>query len=340
MKTEPETVSQNNLFYAIASLLLLIAAFIFLCRFFITPDLIYPTRIDSLYVKYEAARNSEILSQDMPGKSTQVFFNPASLGMTYQDFTVKTTDGLTLKGWYVEAGEDANTLLIIHDLSQSKLNYLNMIKQMHDRGLNVCGVDMRAHGNSEGDEFSPGMVAVSDVKAIFDSLLKKTGTNHIAVFGVGLGAAIAIECASFDGRSDVLILQSPFSSFSEYVNRYVKRKWGRMAFLFHSVLERELEVRLQYELTQLDLSEIIKYVYMPTLVISGSDDEIVPSIDSYAVFDSSAAREKKLYLVRNGRHDNIEQLDGEDYYNCIAEFILNTIPKKPKETRFKKLATG
>src|SRR6185369_4211090 len=299
----------------------------------------YPVRIDSLYVKYEAERNSEIISLDLPGKSSQVFYNPASLGMKYENFNIKTVDGLTLKGWYVEAGEDANTLLIIHDLNQSKLNYLNLMKQMHDRGLNVCGVDMRGHGNSEGEEFSPGMIAVADIKAIFDSLLKKTGTNHIAVFGVGIGAAVAIECASFDGRSDVLILQSPFGSFSDYVANYSKRKWGSMAFLFHAVLERELEQRLQYDLQDLDLSEIIKYVNTPTLVISGSDDEIIPSMESYAVFDSSAAREKKLYLVRNGRHDNIEQLDGEDYYNCIAEFILNTVPRKSKETRFKKLAS-
>ena len=306
-----------------------------------TPELIYPARIDSLYVKYEAERNAELAAHDMNEKPAQVFFNPSSLGMPFENFNTKTIDGIMLRGWYVAANDDeANTLLIIHDLSQSKVNYLNMMKQLHDRGLNVCAVDMRAHGTSGGEEFSAGMTAVSDVKAIFDNLLKKSGTNHIAVFGAGLGAAIAIQCASFDGRADALILQSPFSNFSDYVDTYAKRKWGTMAFLFRIVLERELEGRLTYDLAKLDLSEIITTIKTPTLVIAGSEDEIVPPVNTYAVFDSSGAREKKLYLVKKATHYNIEQVDGEKYYNCIAEFIINSIPRKPKDTRFKKLASG
>ncbi len=328
-------MSLNKLFYSIASLLLLFAAFIFLCRVFITPELIYPNRVDSLYVKYEVEKNINKVT----GKSVQAFFNPASLGMKYENFDVKTADGLLLRGWYVTTGEaESNTLLIIHDLSESKINYLNFIKQMNDRDLNVCVVDMRAHGNSEGDEFTTGIVAASDVKIIFDSLLKKPETNHIAVFGAGIGAAIAIQNASLDGRGDVLILQNAFANFADYVEDYSKRKWGGTAFILHSVLERELEDRLQYELIDLDLSEIIKYVTIPTLFICGSNDEIISPRNTYSMYDSSGAKEKNLILVKNAKHNTIEQHGGEEYYNKIAEFILNTVPRKPKDTRFKKLA--
>src|SRR5438874_835960 len=106
-------MSLNKLFYSFASLLLLAAAFIFLCRVFITPELIYPMRIDSLYVRYEVNR--------VKGNTSSVLFNPASLGLKYKNFDVKTTDNLTLRGWYVTCDDsEANTILIIHDLSQSK----------------------------------------------------------------------------------------------------------------------------------------------------------------------------------------------------------------------------
>jgi alpha-beta hydrolase superfamily lysophospholipase len=335
-------MSLNKLFYSIASLLLLIAAFIFLCRVIITPELIYPTRVDSLYVKYEVERSVNSAMEKTDDKVTppyQAFYNPSSLGMMYEKFDVKTADGTSLFGWYVTSDDtEANTLLIIHDLSESKINYLNFVKQMNDRGLNVCVIDMRGHGESGGDAFLPGMTAISDVQIIFDSLLKKPGTNHIAVFGVGIGAAVAIQNASLDGRGEALILQSPFANFADYVEDYSKRKWGKMAFILHSVLERELEDRLQFELTDLDLSETIKYINIPTLFICGSNDEIIPPRNTYSIYDSSGAKEKNLILVKNAKHHTIEQNGGEEYYNKIAEFIMNVIPKKPKDTRFRKLA--
>src|SRR5689334_20944150 len=104
-------MSLNKLFYSIASVLILVAAFIFLCKVVITPELIYPLRVDSLYVKYEVENND-----GSNGKPAGTFFNPSSLGMTYENFNVKTLDGLTLRGWYVPSDvPDANTLLIIHD---------------------------------------------------------------------------------------------------------------------------------------------------------------------------------------------------------------------------------
>jgi len=334
-------MSLNKFFYSVASLLLLAAAFIFVSPFFVAPDLIYPVRVDSLYVKYESEQMAKSISRDTIVRSSVLLFNPSSLGMKYENVTVKTTAGIELHGWYVagnDEDEETNTLLIIHDLSQSKINCLNLIKQMHDRDLNVCVVDMRAHGTSGGDEFSPGMVAVTDTRNVMDYLLKKPGTHHLAIFGTGMGAAVGIQAAGMDSRCEALVVQSPFSDFSSYVDSYAKRKWGRMSFVFRSVLERALEKRLQYDLSDLNLSEVVKYVKTPTLFICAANDVIVPAIETYAVYDSSAAKEKNLILVKKAGHDNIEQVGGEDYYNAIARFIQNAIPKKPKETRYKKLA--
>ncbi len=331
-------MSLNKFFYSIASLLLLLAAFVFACPFFVTPDLIYPVRVDSTYVRFTAEK---LDPHDSLGRPLPMLFSPASLGLAYKNFDIKTSDGLMLHGWYVQNDDrEANTLLIVHDINQSKINYLNLMKQMHDRGLNVCAIDMRAHGTSDGVEFSPGMIAVADLKIVLDSLFRKPETNHVAIFASGIGAAVAIQAASLDTRCEALIAQSPFTDFSRYVDNYAKRKWGHLSLILHIVLERSMEKQLQYELTELNLSEVIKYVKTPTLFICGDNDEIVPPIETYAVYDSSGAKEKNLILVKKAGHYNIEQLGSEEYYNAIAQFIVNAIPKKPGETRFKKLAVN
>ena len=168
-------MSLNKVYYSLASLLLLLAAFIFLCPVFVTPDLIYPNRVDSLFVRFESER---VIKSAMPGqlvKQLPVLFNPGSLDLSYQQFNVRTGDNKILRGWYISADDaEANTILIVHNLNQSKIQYLNMARQMHDRGLNVCLVDLRAHGNSDGDVFTPGLKSVTDLKCIVDSLLKRS----------------------------------------------------------------------------------------------------------------------------------------------------------------------
>jgi hypothetical protein len=76
---------------------------------------------------------------------------------------------------------------------------------------------------------------------------------------------------------------------------------------------------------------------IPSFFISASEDSITPPSEARTLFDSSIAEQKDLILVRNAKHDNVEIIGGEAYYNVITEFINNSIPKKVKKVRYKKL---
>src|SRR5690349_4190448 len=101
--------------------LLGIAAFIYLSPYFMMPSIIYPVRVDSLYVHNEQIKST----LNEPGANTQnqksFLFNPSSVNLYYENFNVRTFDSLTLKGWYIPAEEsEAATILILHDLNESK----------------------------------------------------------------------------------------------------------------------------------------------------------------------------------------------------------------------------
>ncbi|MEO8088464.1 MAG: alpha/beta hydrolase, partial [Bacteroidota bacterium] len=210
-------------------------------------------------------------------------------------------------------------------------------KQMHDRGFNVCLVDLRAHGNSEGTFFSPGIVTVSDVKSMLDSLLAYPNVNHVAIFGSGISAGITLENALFDGRADAIVLQCPFNSFSETVKEYAYMKWGFTSFIFLPILQRKLEKMMLMPLKNLHLANFSRLVETPTLVIGAWDDKFYSSIDAYSVFDSSAAEKKDIFLVKKSTHETIEVVGGDQYYNRIAEFISKVLPKTLIKTRNKKM---
>lgn len=331
-------MNRNRIFFSFASLLLLIAVFIFIVPSLITPDLIQPERIDSSYVEFQRHQLFNNDPDEFESIDSTIFFNPADLGMDYQNITVHTPDNIELRGWYVNSGDtNANTILVLHDWNESKILKLNFAKQMHDRGFNVMLVDLRAHGNSGGKYFSPGILSVSDVKAVIDTLLAIPYSNHIAIFGSGLSSGIALQSALYDGRADALVMQCPFNSFSEWVKKYSRLKWGAGAFIFHPILQRKLEELMLMPLKDFNLASLGKLIETPLLLIAAGEDNLYSSVDSYAVYDSSSAEKKDLILVKKATHENIELEGGEYYFNTIGAFINGVLPKRVIKTRNRKM---
>src|SRR5205085_2697620 len=131
-----------------------------------------------------------------------------------------------------------------------------------------------------------------------------------------------------------LILQSPFNTLENYIQRYSQKKWGVMKNLWYPVLKRKVESLLLFPLKELDLTEIIKYANIPTLFIIGSNDEKNYTSETLQVFDASITEKKELFLVRNAGKQNIAKVSGETYYNRITAFLISTLPKEQKTTRF------
>ena len=330
----------NKIFYVLACALLMAGAFVVISPSLVEPDLIRPQRIDSIYIQFQRTLVLKEHPVDFPSIDSTLFFNPADLGMDYEEFNVRTADKTLLRGWFIAAKDTSsgpNTILVLHDWNESKIQKLNFAMQMRDRGFNVCLMDLRAHGNSEGTEFSPGILAASDVKCMLDSLLSKPLVNHVAIFGSGVSAAIAMQSAVYDGRADVLIVQCPVKKFSRFVHHYARKKWGWSRFIFYPLLERRMEHAMQMQLEELDLVAIGSAIKTPVQFIAASEDEFYSPIEAYAIFDSSAAVKKDLILVNQSTSSTLEVVGGEKYYNAIAEFINTAVPKKPVKVRYKKL---
>lgn len=330
-------MSFNKFYYLISALLIFFSAFIYLSPGFVTPDFIYPERIDSLYVRFHSMQDLEDSTSNELNDIPEAHYNPASLGLEYTEFNVNISCG-QLRGWFITAEDTpANTIFLIHDLNESKINYLDHIKQFHDRGFNVCMMDMRAHGNSDGIEFSPGEPAVQDVKLVMDTLLSIEETHHLILMGKGVGAAIAAQAALFDGRCDVLVLESPFSDLNTYLDRYSYQKWSLLKSLWNPVFRRKVEILLQYPIQDLNLKNLAANIKTPTLFIAIPDNDRVFTTEILSIYETSAAPRKELFLVTQS--DSTDVVNGRTlYYNRVSEFINGAIPKKIKKTKYKKLA--
>jgi alpha-beta hydrolase superfamily lysophospholipase len=301
--------------------------------FVVMPDIIYPQRMDSLYVK---SLEIKFMQGDSSGKKTgqQFLYNPSSLNLSYKDFHVITTDSIRIDAWYIPSYSEQNfVVVILHDLNDSRISCLNLASALHERNLDVCMIDMRAHGTSGGSEFIPGMLAVSDVRLLLDSLSQHFYVDQMALLGIGMGAVVAAQFASIDDRVNALVMQSPFASLEKFVRSHYRQRWGPMHSVYSLIALSRIKSRLGYSPEKLNLPAICKFISVPTLVLAGNRDEEVPYLESVSVFDSSAAEIKNFITISDASHDDFEEHGGRAYFDAISSFLHDAVPAQAERTK-------
>jgi len=137
---------------------------------------------------------------------------------TYQTFHVTTNDGLMLEGWYVPKQDAKGTVILFHGHGGNRSGVVNEANAFNDFGYNVCMIDFRAHGNSQGNTCTIGYKESADVKAAYEYVAAK-GEKNIVLWGISLGAA-TITKALVDYKEikpKKVILEMSFGSLTEAV---------------------------------------------------------------------------------------------------------------------------
>lgn len=298
-------------------------------------ELLYPVRVDSAYVKLQQKvfmKNSEV---DSTGNSDLFYFNPGQYDLNYRRLEVHTCDNLLLKGWFIMNESSAPTLIIIPDLNESKISFLKAAREFHDRGFNVVLMDMRAQGESEGIMQTFGTKEYEDLISVMDSVYKYVDNRHIAVFGKGLGANIALNAAFHDKRIGCVIAQSAFNNTEEYIHRYARSKYGKLTNTFYPLMRRQMRHLMPLSIDSLAYDSMMTKLSVPTLMLAATDDRVVPVSDSYRLYTLLKIRNKNFFQVRGAGHDNMDDVVGSDYYEQIAVFIAGAFPKPPVRSRFR-----
>jgi uncharacterized protein len=117
----------------------------------------------------------------------------ADLGAPYEDVAFETSDGLTLKGWYIESKNGAAVISFPGRSSSQK-----RAKILADHGYGVLLFDRRGEGESEGDPNTFGWQGERDVHAAVQFLQSRPDVDPARIGGIGLsvGGEMMIEAAA------------------------------------------------------------------------------------------------------------------------------------------------
>ncbi|MEP6681046.1 MAG: alpha/beta hydrolase [Chloroflexota bacterium] len=215
---------------------------------------------------------------------------------------VVTDDGVRIAGWYIPAaggiGPAGNTVVLIHGSQQTKSEMLAWGSVLHDR-FNLVAFDLRNHGQSSGNQTTQGALEQLDLKAVLDWLMKAKKPAKVAVLGLSLGAATAVNEATTDKRVNALVLGSMHATLANAAQArldtsgYPLSMAGAWAVLLGGL------IRTGQDMSAVDpVQAIARLGKRPVLVLAGGADRSVGRNDAQEILDAARAAGINAQLQR------------------------------------------
>ena len=217
-----------------------------------------------------------------------------------REVELATSDGLRLAGWFFPADDGAPAVLVANGNGGHRGLRAPLAEALHDAGLAVLLFDYRGYAGNPGSPSEEGLAL--DVRAARTFLLEEAGVpaERLLYFGESLGAAVVTELATEHPPAG-LVLRSPFTDLAAV---------GGVHYPFLPV---RLLIRDRYPVT-----EGITRVHVPTTVVYGTADSIVPPEQSRAVAEA-APELHRVVAVRGADHNDLVLLDGREVVDAVVE---------------------
>ncbi|MFC7241611.1 alpha/beta hydrolase [Catellatospora aurea] len=217
-----------------------------------------------------------------------------------QDVTLHTADGLALTAWLVPpTGPDRDlTVLVAGGNAGNRADRAPVARALSARGFTVLLMDYRGYGGNPGSPSETGLA--QDVRAAYRHLVDETKKrpDQIIYFGESLGCA-AVTGLAAEHPPAGLLLRSPFTDLAATAAEH---------YPF-------LPVRLMLR-DRFPVAEQIADIAVPTAVVYGTEDSIVPAEQSLAVA-KAAAGAVEITPVEGADHNDAVLFEGHELMAAV-----------------------
>jgi fermentation-respiration switch protein FrsA (DUF1100 family) len=243
---------------------------------------------------------------------------PADLGLDFEELSFRTSDNLTLRGWFLPA-ETNKTIIVLHGYPFNKANILQFTKFLHP-DFQLFLFDFRAQGDSEGTTVTGGMKERHDLRQAIQYLKTRKDVGAIGVYGFSMGASVAIMGSTEDVKA--IVADSGFSSLT----KLTERMFPYWIFKWPFVLTGRALAKALYgiDTAQVMPKEDVRHLRMPILFIHGKADTQVPYTETEKLF-RNANKPKELWLIEGADHGNMPAEKREEYEERVSSFFKKNL---------------
>jgi uncharacterized protein len=236
-----------------------------------------------------------------PGTGREIIATPSQIGLPYEDIHLKTSDDISLHGWYIPAPQPRGTVLFLHGNAGNISHRLDSVQMFNRLCYSTLTFDYRGYGNSGGAPSEQG--TYRDAEAAWRYLIEQRHipSCRIVLFGESLGGAVAAWLAARQ-KPAALVIASGFTSVPDL---------GQQLYPFLPV--RWL-ARIRY-----DTRENLRTVAAPVLIAHSPEDDIIPFEHGRALY--AAANPPKQFLELAGGHNEGFIFMREAWVRVLGDFL-------------------
>ncbi len=227
---------------------------------------------------------------------------PRDFRLAFEAMTIETDDGERLRGWAIAGARPRAYILYFHGNGGNLSLWAPILSSIAAHGYAIMAFDYRGYGFSTGRPTERGLY--HDVEAAVKAFWRHPMTGAPVVYwGRSLGVVMASYAATIR-KPTGLILESGFPDA-----RSLMRRSPLFWLLAHLSSYRFPAAKF------LGRPESA----VPTLVLHGDDDHIVPINQGRALFNAIAGP-KRFVTLHGGDHNDLTPSDPEIYWAAVREF--------------------
>lgn len=249
---------------------------------------------------------------------------PSDYELDFESYRVPTEADKSLHVWWVDALEAETTVVLLHGWGSSSSQLLPLALLFHNSGYNVCMLDARNHGKSDGHGFSSLPRFAEDTESVLDWIIqtKPSMCRTLSLVGHSVGAGACLLVAS--RRDDISAVVS-LAAFShpEFVMRVFLTRWPIPESLIQLVL-KYVQWVIGFRFDDIAPVTSIAKITSPVLLVHGDADTTVPLDQAKLIYAASDKSRCELLVVPDAAHDSIDKL--EDHGHEITGFLMRVLP--------------
>ncbi len=226
------------------------------------------------------------------------------MGPGWEGVSYQTEDGLGHGAWYRPPEPGQPVVIVFNGNAGNRFDRASLGTRLTTHGLGVLLTDYRGYGGNPGHPTEDGLA--HDARAALAFVRERAPNTALVYFGESLGSAVAVELAS-EHPPSVLVLRSPFTSLTAIGRHHYP--WLPVGPLLKDRFPSD---------------ERIGLLQVPTMVVAGDDDSIVPVGQSREIFEL-AAGPKQLVVVPGADHNDASLVSGSEMIDQVAAFIAEVV---------------
>ena len=226
------------------------------------------------------------------------------------DLSVSVDDHVSISCRFYTGHHEWPWILFFHGNGEVVSDYDETSPFYHQKRINLVVADYRGYGASTGIPTLTDLVrdAHAILKEVKAELSRRNLRCDLWIMGRSLGSISALELA-YQHQEELkgLIIESGFPSVVRIMTHLgmPARGW-------------DLE-----KIDQTCLERIMK-IFLPSLVIHGEEDWLVPIQNARDIYHHLGTKDKELLIIPSATHNDIMLVGLKEYFDAVEQFIERT----------------